>query len=131
MPPWEAIQHKDWEASKRATYAAMVDHMDQSIGQLVDSLKQNGQYENTLILFLSDNGGCAEFMAEDGWAQFFPDTTQDGQEITMGNVPGLRPGGELTYQSYDKPWANVSNSPFRLFKHYVHEGGISTPLIAH
>jgi len=49
----------------------------------------------------------------------------------MGNVPNLRPGDVQTYQSYDKPWANVSNTPFRLFKHYVHEGGISTPLIAH
>ena len=49
----------------------------------------------------------------------------------MGNVPGLRPGSAVTFQSYDKPWANVSNAPFRLYKHYVHEGGISTPLIAH
>jgi len=129
--PWEAIEHKDWEASKMAVYAAMVDHMDQSVGRLLAALKQLNQYDNTLILFLSDNGGCAEFMAEDGWAQYYPDTTLDGRKITMGNVPGLRPGDELTYQSYDKPWANVSNAPFRLFKHYVHEGGISTPLIAH
>jgi len=70
-------------------------------------------------------------MAEDGWAGFFPDRTNDGRRIVMGNVPNLRPGSALTYQSYDKPWANVSNAPFRLFKHYVHEGGISTPLIAH
>lgn len=131
VPPWEAVKHKDWEASKMAAYAAMVDHMDQSIGRLIATLKKLGQYENTLILFLSDNGGCAEFMAEDGWAKFFPNQTLDGRKITMGNIPGLRPGGELTYQSYDKPWANVSNAPFRLFKHYVHEGGISTPLIAH
>jgi arylsulfatase len=114
-----------------AAYAAMIDRMDQSIGRLVAALKRLGQYEDTLILFLSDNGGCAEFMAEDGWAKFFPDETLDGRKITMGNVPDLRPGDVLTYQSYDKPWANVSNAPFRLFKHYVHEGGISTPLIAH
>lgn len=129
--PWKAEKHKDWEASKMAAYAAMVDRMDQSIGRLVAALKRLGQYEDTLILFLSDNGGCAEFMAEDGWAKFFPNVTHDGQRITMGNIPGLRPGGALTYQSYDRPWANVSNAPFRLFKHYVHEGGISTPLIAH
>ena len=49
----------------------------------------------------------------------------------MGNRPDVMPGDALTYQSYDKPWANVSNAPFRLFKHYVHEGGISTPLVAH
>ena len=131
VPAWADIAHPDWEASKMAAYAAMVDSMDRSIGRLVAALKRLGQYENTLILFLSDNGGCAEFMAEDGWAKFFPDVTQDGRKITMGNIPGLKPGDALTYQSYDKPWANVSNAPFRLFKHYVHEGGISTPLIAH
>ncbi len=131
VPAWEDIALPDWEASKMAAYAAMIDRMDQSIGRLVSALRALGQLENTLILFLSDNGGCAEFMAEDGWAQFYPDKTLDGRQITMGNVPGLRPGGALTYQSYDRPWANVSNAPFRLYKHYVHEGGISTPLIAH
>ena len=80
--------------------------------------------------FLQDNGGCAEFMAEDGWAKFMPDVHNDGRRITMGNRPGLRPGGPLTYMSYDLPWANVSNAPFRMFKHWVHEGGISTPLLA-
>lgn len=129
--PWVNEENTDWEARKMATYAAMVDRMDQSIGRLVAELKRMGQFENTLIMFLSDNGGCAEFMAEDGWAKFFPDTTQDGLQITMGNRPDVMPGDALTYQSYDKPWANVSNAPFRLFKHYVHEGGISTPLIAH
>ena len=131
VPAWSDIKLKDWQASKMQTYAAMVDRMDQSIGTLINALKRLGHYEDTLILFLSDNGGCAEFMAEDGWAKFFPDHTNDGRKITMGNIPNLRPGDELTYQSYDKPWANVSNAPFRLFKHYVHEGGISTPLIAH
>ena len=128
---WADETNKDWEASKMATYAAMVDRMDQSIGRLVTALKRLGQFEDTLILFLSDNGGCAEFMAEDGWTQFYPDHTHDGKKITLGHVTGLRPGDAQTFQSYDKPWANVSNAPFRLFKHYVHEGGISTPLVAH
>lgn len=129
--PWTNEENTDWEARKMATYAAMVDRMDQSIGRLIAALKRMDQFDNTLILFLSDNGGCAEFMAEDGWAKFFPDTTNDGRHITMGNRPDIMPGGALTYQSYDKPWANVSNAPFRLFKHFVHEGGISTPLVAH
>ncbi|MCL6282301.1 arylsulfatase [Ruegeria sp. 2012CJ41-6] len=129
--PWDAEGNHDWEARKMATYAAMVDRMDQSIGTLIAALKRMGQFEDTLILFLSDNGGCAEFMAEDGWAKFFPDITHDGRKIEMGNRPDVMPGDAQTYQSYDKPWANVSNAPFRLFKHYVHEGGISTPLIAH
>jgi arylsulfatase A-like enzyme len=131
VPAWQDIKLKDWEASKMAAYAAMVDRMDQSIGQLLAALKRMNQFDNTLILFLSDNGGCAECMAEDGWAQYYPDTTLDGRKITMGNIPNLRPGSDTTYQSYDKPWANVSNAPFKSFKHYVHEGGISTPLVAH
>ena len=129
--PWAQAGAKDWEASKMAAYAAMVDRMDQSIGRFIAALKRMGQYENTLILFLSDNGGCAELMAEDGWVKFFPDKTHDGRQIAMGNIEGLAPGGPLTYQSYDRPWANVSNAPFRLYKHYVHEGGISTPLVVH
>ena len=114
-----------------ATYAAMVDRMDQFIGRLIAYLKAHDLFDNTLIMFLSDNGGCAEFMAEDGWAQYYPDTTFDGLKVIMGNDPEIRPGSAQSFQSYDKPWANLSNAPFRLYKHYVHEGGISTPLIAH
>jgi arylsulfatase A-like enzyme len=130
-PAWSDVKGQDWEASRMAVYAAMVDRMDQSIGRVLDTLRRLNIDDNTLILFLSDNGGCAEFMAEDGWAKFMPDIHNDGRKIEMGNRPGLRPGGPLTYMSYDLPWANVSNAPFRLFKHWVHEGGISTPMIAH
>jgi arylsulfatase len=130
-PPWSSVQLPDWEARRMAVYAAMIDRLDQSIGRLLDRLKELGVYDNTLILFLSDNGGCAEFMAEDGWAKWFPNTTHDGRRIAMGNRSEVVPGGPLSYMSYDLPWANVSNTPFRKFKHWVHEGGISTPLIAH
>jgi arylsulfatase len=85
--------------------------------------------DNTLVFFFSDNGGCAEFMAEDGWARWYPDKTPDGQVVQRGNLPQFRPGGPDTFMSYDLPWANASNTPFRLYKHWVHEGGISTPMI--
>ncbi len=130
-PPWADIRQQDWEANRMAVYAAMVDRMDQSIGRLLAALRRLGKYDDTLILFLSDNGGCAELMEEDGWAKFYPDRHNDGRRIQMGNRPSLRPGGPLTFMSYDLPWANVSNAPFRLYKHWVHEGGISTPMIAH
>lgn len=113
-----------------AVYAAQVDRMDQQIGRVLQALRRLGKYEDTLILFFSDNGGCAETMREGGWTQFYPDTLADGRKVVLGNRPGLTPGGPTTFMSYDLPWANASNTPFRLFKHYVHEGGISTPLLA-
>ncbi len=130
-PPFADVPEKAWEAERMAVYAAQVDRMDQGIGRVVAALERAGQLDDTLILFLADNGGCAEFMAEDGWAQWYPDALSDGRAVTKGNLPSLRPGGAQTFMSYDLPWANVSNAPFRLYKHWVHEGGISTPLIAH
>ena len=128
-PAWGDVKFKDWEASRMAVYAAQIDRMDQQIGRVLKALQRLGQYDDTMVLFFSDNGGCAEFMREDGWAQFYPKLTNDGRKVTLGNIPNLRPGSEQTFMSYELPWANVSNTPFRLFKHWVHEGGISTPLI--
>ncbi len=83
-------------------------------------------------MFFSDNGGCAEFLAENGWVeQFGGGPTRKGEIVRIGNIPSLRPGPATTFMSYDLPWANASNSPFRLFKHWVHEGGIASPFIAY
>jgi arylsulfatase len=121
-------------------YAAQIDRMDQGIGRILDSLKEIRQWENTLIVFLSDNGGCAEefeWVAQDDlkdWAvnrRSGTMKTRDGREVQYGNSPNLMPGGEETYQSYGVPWANVSNAPFRRYKRWVHEGGIATPFIVH
>ncbi len=114
-------------------YAAQVDRMDQGIGQIIQSLEEKGILENTLIFFLADNGGCAEELSE-GWGKqlFIPEETLEGEPVTLGNTyTDLMPGPENTYQSYGLPWANTSNTPFRLYKHFVHEGGISTPLVVH
>jgi arylsulfatase A-like enzyme len=128
-PPWNSVNDKGWEASRMATYAAMVEQMDRGIGRVLAKLDELGQTDNTLIMFLSDNGGCAELMEEDGWARFYPTQNHDGSTVAMGNRRDLNPGSAETFMSYDLPWANASNAPFRLFKHWVHEGGISTPLI--
>ena len=129
---WQDESNKDWEDLKMATYAAMIDRMDQGIGRILDKVREMGAEENTLVMFLSDNGGCAEFLAEDTQR---PEPSQyaspnpNGTPIKMGNIVGQRPGPGDTFMSYDLPWSNASNSPFRLFKRWTHEGGISTPFI--
>jgi arylsulfatase len=127
--PWEDVELTDWEDRRMAVYAAQVNRMDQGVGRILDALKRSGADENTIVMFLSDNGGCAEFLAEDGFVQSIIYPNRDGSIVKAGNFPGLMPGGEETYMSYDLPWANASNTPFRLFKHWVHEGGIATPFI--
>jgi arylsulfatase A-like enzyme len=131
-PPWESLSpaEHDWEDARMATYAAQVERMDRSVGTVLAALRRNGLENETLVMFLSDNGGCAELLHEDGPNQSAPRTTRDGRPVRVGNVRGLMPGPADTYMSYDLPWANASNTPFRLYKHWVHEGGISTPLIA-
>ncbi|MBV7334880.1 arylsulfatase [Chloroflexi bacterium TSY] len=130
-PAWDDAPDRNWEDLRMAIYAAQIDRMDQGVGQVVNKLRELGLLDNTLIMFMSDNGGCAEFLAEDGGIQRYQYHTADGTPIRVGNIRDLRPGGPDTFMSYDLPWANASNSPFRLYKHWVHEGGISTPLIAH
>jgi arylsulfatase len=150
---WDAVADKRWEAAGMEVYAAMIDRMDQGIGKIVAELKRTGRLDDTLVLFLQDNGGCAELMGRTGNAQHpniprpdkptlpplkadallppgsVPPQTRDGYPVRMG--PQVTPGGYDTYVAYGRGWANVSNTPFREYKHWVHEGGISTPLVAH
>jgi arylsulfatase len=119
-------------------YAAQVDRMDQGIGRVVQALERNGQLANTLVIFLADNGACAEDIPEDVTVDELVDKlmiarreTRSGEPVHFGNDVTRMPGPENTYQSYGVAWANLSNAPFRLYKHWIHEGGISTPLIAH
>jgi arylsulfatase len=127
---WEDAPDRDWEDLRMAVYAAQVARMDKGIGRVLDALRRRGLEENTLVMFLSDNGGCAELLAEDGHSARYATQTPDGRAIRTGNHRGVRPGGADTFMSYDLSWANASNSPFRLYKHWVHEGGIATPLVA-
>jgi len=149
VPKWEDADLKEWHTRRMEVYAAMVDNMDQGIGRIVDSLKAKGIFENTLIFFLQDNGGCAEEYGSRGPEKpdpskpvelkpmqpgefqkaMQPKVTRDGRPVRTGR--GVMPGPADTYIAYGKPWANASNTPFRLYKHWVHEGGISTPLIVH
>lgn len=130
-PTWENAKNKSWQARRMEVYAAQIDRMDQGIGRIVKTLEKTGQLHNTLIFFLADNGGCAEELGGKRKALHIPEKTRDGRPVQPGNKPELMPGPEETYQSYGLPWANASNTPFRRYKHWVHEGGVASPLIVH
>ncbi len=128
VPAWEKVAQKDWEANRMATFAAMVERMDRGIGRILAALKERGAEQNTLVLFFSDNGGCAEVIQPE-WYDV-PSRTRDGRTVRVGNSNRtVMAGPDDVWQSYGVPWANVSDTPFRLYKHFVHEGGIATPFI--
>jgi arylsulfatase len=145
---WAKVKNKEFEIRCMEVYAAMLTVMDEGIGRIVAELKATGQYENTVICYLQDNGGCAETNGRIGaftpraaapsrpplakeTQQFSsrPAQTRDGYPVRGGY--GVMPGPADTYVAYGGDWANVSNTPFREYKHWVHEGGIATPLIVH
>ena len=143
-PPWDSLpaDRRADLARRMATYAAMVERMDQNIGRVVAELRRSGEFDNTLILFLSDNGACGE------WDPFGfdlkapdPALTKLGMGVNLGTQAGpnllhtgealMHMGAADTFMSYGCGWANACNTPLRLYKHYGHEGGISTPFIVH
>jgi len=138
QPAWTQAEHKEWLLRCMEVYAAQIDRMDQGIGRILAALEQTGQMDNTLVIFMADNGACAEDIPEGVPVDELVNNlmiarshTRDGAEVRFGNKPDIMPGPEDTYQSYGTAWANLSNTPFRLYKHWIHEGGISTPLIFH
>jgi arylsulfatase len=126
---WEINPLRDWQQRRMEVYAAQVDLLDQGVGTVLDTLRKTGEERNTLVMFLSDNGACAEEIGPHWKGEHIPAETRAGRAVRLGNHPNAMPGGEDTYQSYGIAWANVSNTPFRLYKHYMHEGGIATPMI--
>ncbi|GAA1704486.1 arylsulfatase [Microbacterium sediminicola] len=131
-PSWADAENSEWQQRRMEVYAAQVGVMDRGIGQILGQLEAAGTLDDTLILFLSDNGAeAAEFRPGQTFNPLVtPETTRGGEQSAMGNRPEVMPGAESTFQSYGRPWANLSNTPFRFYKSWVHEGGIATPLIA-
>jgi arylsulfatase len=127
IPAWDSLpedRRKDL-VRRMATFAAMVDRLDQNVGRVVDYLQKSNQLENTLIFYLSDNGACGE------WDPF-------GFDIESGPKNVLHTGDDLkfigtppSYVSYGSGWANACVTPYRYYKQYTHEGGVRTPLIVH
>jgi arylsulfatase A-like enzyme len=114
--PWSELtdEQRRFQATKMAIHAAMVDRMDREIGRILAQLKAMGAFENTLIFFASDNGASAEIMVRNG-----------------GHDPAASPGSAATYLCLGPGFSSACNTPHRRHKTWVHEGGISTPLIAH
>jgi len=112
-PAWETIDDKAGMDLKMAIYAAQMESMDRGLGQVLDKIEAMGEKDNTLVLFLSDNGACAETSA------------LGGDWMNNGNPPG----GVDSYQSYGLCWANASNTPLKYYKQDAHEGGTATPFI--
>lgn len=112
---WDSLtdEQKRFQATKMAIHAAMVDRTDREIGRLLDRLENMNVFEDTLVMFLSDNGASAEIMIR-------------GQ----GHDPDAPPGSEKTHLCLGPGWSNCSNSPFRRHKIWVHEGGVATPMVA-
>ena len=149
IPEWANEPMKDWQVRRMEVFAAMIDIMDQGIGRIITELEERGMLDNTIIFYMHDNGGCAEplgtekpevpltqqqkilkpYPADSVFYKKRPKYSRDGRFIRSGR--GVWPGDADTYVAYGEEWANVSNTPFRLYKHWTHEGGISSPLIVH
>ncbi|MCO6044824.1 arylsulfatase [Aeoliella sp. ICT_H6.2] len=116
IPAWDSLDEakQDEMDLKMAIYAAMVDRIDQNMGKLTDYLTQHDLLNNTLIIFLSDNGACAE-----------------GGILGRGEFYDVERRNQQPANSYGEAWANASCTPFRLYKHFAHEGGTSTPFFMH
>ncbi len=114
--PWDDLtkEQREFQATKMALHAAMVDRMDQEIGRVLDQLRTMNTLENTLLFFLSDNGASAEIMVRND-----------------GHDPSAEPGSAATHLCLGPGWSTTSNTPFRRHKTWVHQGGIATPLIVH
>jgi len=116
VTPWEELKDTAREERRMEVYAAMVDRMDQGIGRLLDALDETGVAENTVVFFLSDNGGCASWPRDEtGFKEY-------NRGIPVGDPRG--------YEFVGPGWGWAQNAPFRRHKVWTYEGGIATPLIA-
>lgn len=126
-PAWDSLpEDRRLDLARRmAIYAAMVDRLDQQIGRVIADLKSTKELDNTLIVFTSDNGACFE------WDPFGFDIVSSNQNILHQGDQLDEMGGPGTFHSVGSGWANAGNTPWRMYKHFNHEGGIASPGIVH
>ncbi|MQA06542.1 MAG: sulfatase-like hydrolase/transferase [Streptosporangiales bacterium] len=134
-PAWADEPDKEWQLARMRAYAAQIDRMDQGIARLLATLDETGVRDDTIVVFLSDNGASDEDLPKVELERFrkrhdiLRVTTRDGKPVHIGNTVHVTPGAEDTYASYGRAWANLSTTPFRYYKRWVHEGGIATPMV--
>ena len=136
---WKEDAFRDWQAERMAVYAAQVASVDRSTGRILDALRQADQLDNTLVLFLSDNGAAPDggLKPVNRMLGFGPELDinrtfrRDGVAVRPGSGPQVMPGPADTFAAYGLAWALTSTTPFRGTKLTGYEGGIRTPLIAH
>ncbi|HTN22300.1 MAG TPA: arylsulfatase [Pelobium sp.] len=128
---WDKNPHKEWDARAMAVHAAMIDRMDRGIGRIINTLKETGELDNTIIVFLSDNGASPEDAMRYGPGFDRTSETRDGRKIAFPVNKSVEhmPGSELVYSSIGERWANVANTPYQLAKAQSYEGGVRTPMI--
>jgi arylsulfatase len=137
QPAWGDAPDKAWQVRRMQVYAAQVQRMDTGIGRIVDALERTGRLDDAVVVVLSDNGASPEDLPKGELESFrrrtniLPPRTRDGRAMRVGNTPDIEPGPEDTYASYGQAWANLSNTPFRFYKRWVHEGGIAAPFVVH
>ena len=133
FPDLKWAENENWDSRAMAVHAAMIDRMDQNIGKLIDKLEATGQLDNTVIMFMSDNGASSERPSQYGIGFDRPSETRDGREIhyPVKKSEDHLPGPETVMSGIGPVWANVANTPFRYWKARVYEGGITSPFIVH
>ena len=126
-PSWDSLpkERRADLARRMAIYAAMIDRIDQNVGRVLSDLAATNELNNTLIVFMSDNGACAE------WDPLGFDVKSSPNNILHRGDQIEQMGGHGTYHSAGSGWSNASNTPWRLYKHYTHEGGVASPCIIH
>lgn len=136
VPDWSTDANKDWQAERMAVYAAQISNVDRGVGQLLEVLRESGKEQDTLVLFLSDNGAAPDggFGPSSSGFGFSPKANngkwrKDGVAIRPGSGPDIMPGPHDTFSGYGLAWALTSNTPLRDTKQSAYEGGIRTPLI--
>ncbi|MCG8697461.1 MAG: arylsulfatase [Bacteroidales bacterium] len=122
-------EQKKYQASKMMAHAAMIDCVDQGLGRIIAALEENNQFENTIIIFLSDNGASPEIPQAPGYDR--PGMTRDGRKILYDKEMTGHAGPQTTFTGMGRSWANAANTPFRYWKKESFRGGNNTPCVVH